>query len=234
MSDVIGHRTLQHLSRAKSFNRWLIEKIEPHLQEPILEIGAGIGNLTEVLAEKKYKTTATDINPDYIEVLSKKFSIPASTITINKLDLNQFDSSVLPKYKTILLVNVIEHVADYKMALLNISALLDKNGKIIVLVPAYKWLYNPLDKNLGHHKRYDKREITEELKNQGFKIIKTQSFNVMGILGWFFWGSLLRKKQLSQSVINAYEKTMPINRMAERLFKSKIGLSIITIAQKKC
>lgn len=232
MSDLIGLQTLQHLSSAKSFNRWLIEKIEPHLQDPILEVGSGIGNLTEILIEKNYKITATDIDPEYIEILKHKFTAVASNIEVKKMDINESDPSSHVKYKSILLINVMEHIEEDKNSLRKLSNLLDKDGKIIVLVPAYKWLYNPLDKNLGHFKRYGKDELKQMLRSAGYKVVNVSSFNMMGILGWFFWGSILRKKQLSKLVTTTYEWLMPINRIIDRVFMSRVGLSVIAIAQK--
>ena len=42
----VGHETLRKLGAARSFNRHMYDTIAPHLGSHVLEVGAGIGNLT--------------------------------------------------------------------------------------------------------------------------------------------------------------------------------------------
>jgi len=57
--DEVGEYTLQIMRLAGWYNTWLFSTIEPYLGKEILEVGAGIGNFTALLAEKG-KVTATD------------------------------------------------------------------------------------------------------------------------------------------------------------------------------
>ena len=55
----------------------------------------------------------------------------------------------------------------------------------------------------------------------------------MGLLGWTLWGKLLNGKLLHRSLINTYEKLMPLNKGLDKLFQNRIGLSLIAIATAK-
>src|ERR1039458_1164007 len=45
--------TLEALSYAPRFNAWMAETIMPYIGESVLEIGAGIGNLTRLLIKRR-------------------------------------------------------------------------------------------------------------------------------------------------------------------------------------
>ena len=70
-----GARTLHALSAAPRFNRWMADTIRPMSRERVLEIGAGIGNLTRALVRGRNRYVATDINPEHLARLKSRFSI---------------------------------------------------------------------------------------------------------------------------------------------------------------
>jgi protein-L-isoaspartate O-methyltransferase len=52
VSDEYGSEIRARLSRAPQFTKWMADTIRPYLGERILEIGAGIGNLTANLVPR--------------------------------------------------------------------------------------------------------------------------------------------------------------------------------------
>lgn len=233
MNDPIGYQTLQHLQQAPVFNEWVIEQFVPYLKGPVLEIGSGIGNLTACLLQKNIEVTATDIDPTYLTQLKQQFGSHPQLAGIESLDLDQPLKPDNKIYQTILLVNVLEHIPDPQKALKELRPKLAPNGKIIVLVPAYRWLYCRLDRELGHHRRYNQNTLCQELIDAGYQLDKISSFNAMGLLGWTLWGKLLNGKLLNKSLITTYEKLMPLNKGVDKLFQNRIGLSLIAIASVK-
>src|SRR4030066_1845318 len=69
--DEVGEYTLQIMRLASWYNNWLFSAVEPYLGKEILEVGAGIGNLTALLS-KKGQVTAIDINQSYVSDLKKR------------------------------------------------------------------------------------------------------------------------------------------------------------------
>lgn len=64
-SDEPGSEMLERLSRAPRFTRWMADVIRPYVGNKVLEVGAGIGNLTVKLIPRSLYW-ATDINSLYL------------------------------------------------------------------------------------------------------------------------------------------------------------------------
>src|ERR1700722_6106996 len=68
-----GAETLHALSGAPRFNRWMADTIRPYVGERVLEIGAGIGNLTRALIPRRKAYVATDIDAEHLARLATRF-----------------------------------------------------------------------------------------------------------------------------------------------------------------
>ena len=66
--DEYGSEILARLARAPRFNAWMADTIRPYCGEHVLEIGSGVGNLTQRLIPRR-KYVASDINPLYLQTL---------------------------------------------------------------------------------------------------------------------------------------------------------------------
>src|SRR5690606_22841292 len=66
--DAWGGAILHNLERAQRFNRWMADAVRPHLGQRVLEIGAGIGNLTSWLLPRE-RYVASDVNENYLHYL---------------------------------------------------------------------------------------------------------------------------------------------------------------------
>jgi hypothetical protein len=62
------------------------------------------------------------------------------------------------------------------------------------------------------------------------KIVHTEYFNFGGILGWWFTGSILRKKTIPRNQLAIYEMLVPLFRFIDQLLLKRIGLSVIAVA----
>ena len=73
--DALGSapKTLQALSGAPRFNAWMADTIRPFVGERVLEIGAGIGNLTRALVPRRKLYVATDIDSEHLARLTTRF-----------------------------------------------------------------------------------------------------------------------------------------------------------------
>uniref|UniRef100_UPI003979DCB6 hypothetical protein n=1 Tax=Salmonella sp. SAL4447 TaxID=3159902 RepID=UPI003979DCB6 len=70
--DEYGSNILVSLAEVPHFNRWMADTLRPYLGARVLELGAGIGNMTRNLCPRDHYT-ATDINPHYIDYLRRTF-----------------------------------------------------------------------------------------------------------------------------------------------------------------
>ena len=101
----------------------------------------------------------------------------------------------------------------------------------MIIVPALSHIYNRIDKNLGHYRRYDKKELNQKLTNAGFKIVDIYTFNKIGTLGWIWQGMILKKDTLGKENMKNFNKLMPIIRKLD-FFIPFPGLSLIAIIEK--
>lgn len=237
IEDPIGQKTLESFSKTKKFNSWQYKAIAHYCKGSILEIGSGIGNISDFLLENNTSVTLSDLRKNYCTILQERFRNRTSLRNIIQLDLGatDFDNKytyLLGQFDTIIALNVIEHIQNDANAINNCRKLLRPEGQIIILVPAYQCLYNSLDKGLDHFKRYTRKSLTKLVMEQGMEIKVIKHFNFVGILGWWFSGTLLKKKMIPKKQISIYDKLVPLFRIADHITLNKIGLSVISVAQK--
>ena len=232
ISDDIGFQTLELMSASESYNRLIYGQIEPYIGQRILEIGSGIGNITKFMLSKDF-VHATDISDSYLHILSNSFG-NCPNLNVQKLNLENFNDTEIKKLNidTIVCLNVLEHIKDDVAALKKIASILEPGGKLVLLVPAHNWAYSNLDSKLGHFRRYTKSLIIQKSAEAGFKILKMDSFNAIGLPGWFISGKILRRTKLSRLQIRLFDLTVPFLKL-EKLFGPPFGLSTIAILEKE-
>lgn len=79
------------------------------------------------------------------------------------------------KYDLIVLADVLEHIKNDKIQIRKIINNLNKNGKILITVPAFPILFTKKDKILKHYRRYRMNQLKNVFNK--FKIIKLSYFN---------------------------------------------------------
>ena len=226
MNSVDKHN-LEIMKTAKGYNLWVFSKLKPYLGSQILDVGAGIGSFTGMLP--RGKSTAIDIDKFYIKKLQKKFGTNAGFGDIEK-GKYFFGNK---KFDTIICLNVLEHIKDYRLALKNICKLLKGNGKFIATVPAHKWAYGTMDKYLDHFRRYEKNELIKKCKAAKLEPIIVRRLNFFGLMGWFVNGKLLRRDIIHKVQLTIFEKLVLALVSFEKIIEPPLGLSLFLVAQKK-
>jgi SAM-dependent methyltransferase len=235
--DPEGFETLKVIADAVQFNNWTYDTIKPHCHGKILEIGSGIGNISERFINNGADITVSDIRSNYIGFLRSKFPLLEQDNRIVMMDLvdPEFDHSfrhLFETFDTVFALNVIEHIENDRLAVENCKKLLKKGGKLVLLMPAYSWLYNSFDKELYHYRRYNSTSMQKLMLSGGLETEKTFYFNAGGIPGWFISGKLLHNKTIPQGQMNLFDKLVPFFRLLDELLMKKIGLSVISVARK--
>lgn len=235
--DEVGLSTLENLSVVDRLNDWMFESISPFVKGRVLEIGSGIGNISECFVKNNLAITLSDYSDYYCNHLDKKFANQPLVGGIFQIDLADADfesryNLLTGKFDTVFALNVIEHIKDDQLAIANCKKLLKPGGHLIILVPAYQTLYNGFDVELEHYRRYTRKTVTELFISQQINILQTWYFNLAGILGWFVSGTILRKRQLPSGQLSFYNKLVPIFRVIDRITLNQAGLSVIIVGQK--
>lgn len=237
VTDKVGKNTLDVVGEADLFNKWIFQTIHPFSSGKILEIGSGLGNISEFFINNEDEIMLTDLREEYCLSLQHKFGSNQNLLGIDQLNLihpefEQTYSDHLEKYDTVFALNVIEHIEDDDLAINNCKKLLRKDGHLIILVPSYQKLYNRFDKELGHFRRYTIESLSDLFLKNDLEIIHKKYFNFIGVFGWYISGGLLKKDTIPSNQMRIYNKLVPLWKRADRLLKNRIGLSTIVVGRK--
>jgi 2-polyprenyl-3-methyl-5-hydroxy-6-metoxy-1,4-benzoquinol methylase len=233
--DIEGLVTLNVIEKADRFNEWMYETIKPYCNGRILEIGSGIGNISKFFIEHKQDIVVSDLRENYCDILKEKFNNPVLKINLVHPNFDQEYADfadLLETFDSLFALNVVEHIEDDVLAIANCKKLLKKKGTLIILVPAYQWLYCNFDTELEHFRRYTAKSLNKIMVKNQFQIKKTVYFNVIGILGWFLSGKILKKKTIPEGQMGLFNLLVPVFKLVDAFTLRKIGLSVICVAVK--
>lgn len=179
----------------------------------------------------------SDLVAEYCDALHQKFAVFHNLNGIYQIDITStnFEESckaLLNKFDTVIALNVIEHIKDDSIAINNCKKLLKVHGRLIILVPAYQSLYNSLDKMLGHKRKYTKNTLVNRVRSAGLNIIHTQYFNLTGIVGRWFSGSILKNKSITANQLKLFNKLTSVFQLIDKLIFCNMGLPVTVISEK--
>jgi glycosyltransferase involved in cell wall biosynthesis len=232
LEDEYGSRILSELEHARRFNYWMGKTLRPFIGDRVLEIGAGIGTLTNQFIPRELYV-ASDINPHYIRYL-QSYSFGKPYLHVLNVDAGEREhfEGLEQKFDTALMINVLEHVPDEGVALRNLWSALEPGGRALILVPQHPKLYGSLDEVLQHRERYTPSKLERALTETGFRVEQIFDFNRVSVTGWWLNGKLLRRKRFSRIQLKMLDLLMPILSRIDRVWPWS-GLSIIGVGVKE-
>ena len=231
-SEAEGYVTLQRMSRLSRYNRWIWQSINKYVGDRVLEVGAGIGNMTRVMYGREL-IVATDVELPYLHILRNRFS-RNPTIRVAKLDLNSdADCAALKEhaFDTVVCLNVLEHIEDDRGALRRLYDLLVPGGNLLLFVPADQNLYGTMDKQVGHFRRYSLGDLKELIESEGYVVPEIFHQNFFGRFGWWLNGRILRRDHVPAGQSVLFDLFVPLLRFLEGKNPRK-GLSLVAVATK--
>jgi len=223
--------TLDDLSEAVHYNQWIYQMLRPYVGRRILEIGCGTGNLTGFL-HRHGPVLAVDVHPGYLRSAQKKLQ-GQKGITFRKVNLAT-GLAALRSYKadTLICVNVLEHLEDDGRVLAQCLRLLPPGGRLLLFVPAFQYLFGSMDVSYGHYRRYSLPDLVRKMEKAGFQVRYGRYLNLLGVLGWWLNGKILKKKIIPRSQMLLYDKIVSFSSKIERYLPKPIGLSVFCVGQK--
>lgn len=229
--DQYGSHILQSLDKARRFNRWMADQLTPWAGDRILEIGAGIGNITAFLTPRD-RYIVSDINPHYLRYLHN-LALGRPYMEVAKIDLQEEEDfhPYAGQMDTVVCLNVLEHVPDPDLALRNLFATLAPGGRLLLYVPAIPALYSTLDEVLEHRCRYTKASLAAEAERAGFEVEKMWQFNRSAVPGWILNGKILRRRSFGRLQLKIYDTLTPLIRRIDRLMPWP-GLGLMMVARR--
>jgi len=227
--DQVGAATLERMAAAPRYNRWMFDRLRPWMGRRVLEIGAGIGNMSVFFADRE-RVVLTDTEPYYLGRLRERFA-GRPHVTVAELRLPALSPGLAAeRLDSVVCLNVLEHIEDDGAALSAMRQLLQPGGRLVLLVPALRALHGTLDEALGHFRRYVPAELSTKLRAAGFRVRHLEYFNLAGIPGWWLAGRVLRRRLIPSGALRWYDALVPLFRL-ERLLPWRVGQSLIAIGE---
>ncbi len=228
-----GRGVLNNLTGTPQYLSWLAREIRPHIGNEVLEIGAGIGNITARLMGKRALYVAGEKDPLHLHALHNRF-LRTPNVIVRRLDpeIPEDLEGLEPRFDTVLCLNVLEYLEDPGRALASLRTVLKPNGVVVILVPNGPGLFGTLDRRLGHKRRYSSEEARRLLERQGFDVEHIYSFNKAGAPPWKIYGKALKAKDINKAVLKVFDKTVWLWRRIDR-FMPWPGLTLIVVARKR-
>lgn len=216
---------------AKNWKTYLKKAISPYIKGHVLEVGAGIGATTKLLNNGACSSW-TMLEPDdqmYKELLLEESRFKEQTIIL-KGTLDTVKGSV---YDTIIYIDVLEHIEKDREEIEKAAAILNEDGHLIVLSPAFQFLFSPFDQAIGHFRRYQKKDIID-LAPESLRLAKLQYLDSFGFIASAMNKILLHQSYPTKKQVNFWDKTLvQISKFTDPLFFHSFGKSILAVWEKK-
>jgi SAM-dependent methyltransferase len=220
---------------AVNYHRWILERLTPFLGKRIIEVGAGVGSFSELLLETRPESlTALEPSPDMYAALVHYLAAhdKAGVSQAQQCTLAEMKASDQPD--SIVYVNVLEHIKDDQAELRTAHSLLVFGGRVLIFVPANRWLMGSMDRQLGHFRRYTMEELTSKCQSAGFIIRLASYFDVAGILPWWAMYCVLKSQRMDPAAVRLYDRwVVPMARVLESALKPPLGKNIVLVGEKK-
>lgn len=224
-STLIGYTT----SIIEKFYKYLNlqQRIIEH-KGKLLEFGAGTGFLAEIFRQKfKISPVCVELSPDLI-----------SMIKLKKFECHQYLHETPQNFSAIYTSNVLEHIQEDSEILTQLYEKLTPGGVIGIYVPAHQFLFSTMDEQIGHVRRYSKKDLMAKTKRAGFEIKRVQYDDFLG-----FFASLVvkligykNKANLgsARSLLFYDQFIYPVSRTLDILgFRHLVGKNLLIIAEKQ-
>jgi 2-polyprenyl-3-methyl-5-hydroxy-6-metoxy-1,4-benzoquinol methylase len=220
------------MTRAKNYFAWQARLVLPELGRRVLEIGCGIGNFTERLLNRDY-VIALDEEPACIEKLTTRFRHSKNLCAMARDASDSLADLKTLRPDSCVCLNVLEHIENDANTLANMASVLPQDGAIVLIVPAFPALAGPIDRNLGHYRRYTKTSLPTVAKSAGLTITKARYMNVPGFFVWWLNAHVQRREAQSSAQIEIFDKLIvPVTSRLESLIPPPFGQSLFAVLRK--
>lgn len=138
----------------------------------VLDFGCNYGHTTKLLQDRGFNTFGIDISE---EAIGYGRSLGISNIFLESeksFPINSFDATIS--------LDVLEHIKDDKNAFAHIVSVVKRGGIIVIMVPAYMFLWGVQDEISHHFRRYTLKGLIDLSKQVGdFEIVRKSYFNTL-------------------------------------------------------
>jgi SAM-dependent methyltransferase len=218
------------LAEARNYRQALFTEFKPFLKGEVIEVGAGIGQMTEHLVRLPEVTRALAVEPDHEFCARHRAQFPTHEI----LEGTAADLPAGSACDAVLSINVLEHIEHDQAELNRYAELLKpRGGALCLFVPARPEIYAPIDKDFGHFRRYTRPDLKRKLQEAGFKVVALRYFNCVGYFAWWLNFCLLKNRSFERHKVRLYDRVIfPVVHALEcNLVRPPFGQSLLAMGR---
>ncbi len=223
----------ERMSQARNYFAWQERLVRQELGRRVVEVGCGLGNFTGMLLDRD-AVVAIDSEPACIERLRERYpNQPNLHVFCCDAGAPEFAQVAAFRPDSCVCLNVLEHIADDARALQAMAAVVAPGGVIVLLLPAFQALYGPIDRNLGHFRRYTVPSITRLANHSGLRVRRAHYMNFIGFFGWWINAHVLRRQAQSLGQIGIFDRYLvPVFSRLESWVRPPLGQSVFAVLEK--
>jgi glycosyltransferase involved in cell wall biosynthesis len=227
-----GSKILDALAYTPRFNEWMASLVSPFLGPRVLEIGAGIGNLSMHLSRRRQHYAVSDFEQEHLARLRTRL-LYRPNVSVHECDLENRGhfQRLGPEFDSVVCLNVLEHVVNDIDGLRNIQSVLRDGGRAVILVPNDPGIFGTLDNVLGHQRRYTESELRSKMQQAGFEVERVMPFNRVTRPGWIINACLLKRQSFGRFQLWMFDRFVWLWRRLDRWLPWP-PVSIIAIGRK--
>jgi ubiquinone/menaquinone biosynthesis C-methylase UbiE len=231
-SHYVGQE-LDVFAHAKNWKHYWSSCVRPFLAGDVLEVGAGIGANTPILAPHLVRSW-TCLEPDatLAERAAAAFSGDPSTSQCEVLVGTTKTIQADRRFDALLYIDVLEHIEGDKEELQRAAGFLNTKGHLVVLSPAHQWLYTAFDKSIGHFRRYDRAGLIA-CGPTTCKLTQARYLDSVGMLASSGNRFLLRQAMPELRQILFWDRYLvPASTFIDPMLLHRVGKSILAVWTK--
>jgi len=218
---------------AVNWKRYFRSHIADVIRGDVAEVGAGIGETTRHLCDGRQRSWLC-LEPDAQLAARLESNIargglsPTPRVQVGTLG----DVDAASRFDAILYIDVLEHIEHDAEELQRAASLLGHGGCIVVLSPAFGFLYSEFDSAVGHFRRYTKRSLAAVFPAS----LRRRQLRYLDGVG--FLASLANRMLLHQSVpsrqqIELWDRRMvPVSRHIDGVMHHFFGRSVLAVYER--
>jgi SAM-dependent methyltransferase len=226
-----GRGVLNNLTGTPQYLSWLARQLRPYLGDNILEVGAGIGNLTGRLMSRRTLYVAGEKDPLHLHALRNRF-LRTPNVVVQRIDptLAEDLRGLENCFDTVLCINLVEYLTEPAAVLHGLRGTLKPQGVVVVLAPQGPALFGSLDQRLGHKRRYRADDLRDLLQAAGFVVEDVRQFNRAGAPPWWAYSKVTGSTRINKLVLKIFDKTVWLWRRIDGILPWP-ALSLIIVAR---
>jgi SAM-dependent methyltransferase len=215
---------------ARNYRKYEFDMVSPYVGRSLLEIGSGLGHFSEQFAGRLDYLVVSDNDPYCVGQLRERY---ADRDDVEVLDLAlPADIKIKRKVDTVVMMNVLEHIAEDVQALKDLAAVVEPGGQLVIWVPGYMQLYGEFDRKVGHVTRYTPATLRKSVEAAGLTPKVLKPINFLGGIAW--WAAVRRggAGYPNPTLVKIYDRTVvPTTRLLERVIRPPFGQTVFCVAE---